>query len=154
LILDEATSSLDSESEALVQAALEVLMQGRTTFVIAHRLATVLGAHKILVVEDGRIVQQGTHAQLLAAGGRYHDLYRQQFAAEEPVRGSTAASESRPRAVAARVMPLPVHTDFTPNGDQPGALQAIVEGLNDGLRFQPLLGATGTGKTFTMAKII
>lgn len=83
LILDEATSSLDSESEALVQAALEVLMRGRTTFVIAHRLATVLGADTILVVNEGRIVQRGTHAELLARGGLYADLYRQQFAAEE-----------------------------------------------------------------------
>ena len=83
LILDEATSSLDSESEALVQAALEVLMRGRTTFVIAHRLATVLGADTILVVDAGRIVQRGTHTELLEAGGLYADLYRQQFAGEE-----------------------------------------------------------------------
>lgn len=83
LVLDEATSSLDSESEALVQAALEVLMRGRTTFVIAHRLATVLGADTILVVEAGRIVQRGTHAELLARGGLYADLYRQQFAGDE-----------------------------------------------------------------------
>ncbi len=85
LILDEATSSLDSESEALVQAALEVLMRGRTTFVIAHRLATVLGADKILVVENGSIVQRGTHAELLAAGGLYADLFNQQFAAQTAI---------------------------------------------------------------------
>lgn len=91
LILDEATSSLDSESEALVQAALEVLMRGRTTFVIAHRLATVLGADTILVVDGGRIVQRGTHAQLLTAGGLYADLYRQQFAAESGARGNAHA---------------------------------------------------------------
>lgn len=83
LILDEATSSLDSESEALVQAALEVLMRGRTTFVIAHRLATVKGADTILVVDSGRIVQRGTHAELLRAGGLYAELYERQFASEE-----------------------------------------------------------------------
>lgn len=82
LILDEATSSLDSESEALVQAALEVLMRGRTTFVIAHRLSTVIRADQTLVLEGGRIVQRGTHAQLLATPGLYQNLYRQQFAAQ------------------------------------------------------------------------
>lgn len=79
LILDEATSSLDSESEALVQEALEVLMQGRTTFVIAHRLSTIRSADKIVVLEAGRIVQQGTHQELLAAGGLYKELYELQF---------------------------------------------------------------------------
>lgn len=82
LILDEATSSLDSESEALVQAALEVLMRGRTTFVIAHRLSTVLKADLTLVLQDGRIVQRGTHAQLLASDGPYRNLYLKQFGAE------------------------------------------------------------------------
>lgn len=79
LILDEATSSLDSESEMLVQEALETLMQGRTTFVIAHRLSTVRRADVIVVLEDGRVVQQGTHEELLAAGGLYRDLYELQF---------------------------------------------------------------------------
>ncbi len=79
LILDEATSSLDSESEALVQAALEVLMEGRTTFVIAHRLATILGADRVVVLNEGLIVETGTHAQLLAARGLYYDLYERQF---------------------------------------------------------------------------
>ena len=79
LILDEATSSLDSESEALVQAALEHLMAGRTTFVIAHRLATVLRADRIVVLDRGRIVQQGTHSALLAKPGLYRELYRRQF---------------------------------------------------------------------------
>jgi subfamily B ATP-binding cassette protein MsbA len=79
LILDEATSSLDSESEALVQAALERLMSGRTTFVIAHRLATVLSADRIVVLDRGRIVGQGTHSSLLAQGGLYRELYRRQF---------------------------------------------------------------------------
>ncbi len=80
LILDEATSSLDSESESLVQAALEVLMRGRTTFVIAHRLATVRRADRILVLTGGRIVESGAHEELLAAKGVYADLYQLQFA--------------------------------------------------------------------------
>ena len=82
LILDEATSSLDSESEALVQDALETLMRGRTVFVIAHRLSTVRNADRIIVLADGRAVQQGTHGQLLAQGGLYEALYRRQFQEE------------------------------------------------------------------------
>jgi len=80
LILDEATSQLDSESEALVQQALANLMRGRTTLVIAHRLSTVMRASRIVVMEDGRIVEQGTHEQLLARGGTYKRLYDLQFA--------------------------------------------------------------------------
>jgi len=84
LILDEATSSLDSESEMLVQSALERLMRGRTTFVIAHRLSTVVGADRIVVLDGGRVVQTGDHAQLLAAGGLYRDLYETQFRSVQP----------------------------------------------------------------------
>ena len=80
LILDEATSSLDSESEALVQQALEVLMKGRTTLVIAHRLSTVRNAKRIIVLEAGRIVQEGNHDDLLTQGGLYKELYDKQFA--------------------------------------------------------------------------
>jgi subfamily B ATP-binding cassette protein MsbA len=83
LILDEATSSLDSESEAMIQAGLHELMQGRTTFVIAHRLSTIRRADQILVVEQGRIVERGNHAQLFALGGRYYDLYTRQHGLEE-----------------------------------------------------------------------
>jgi subfamily B ATP-binding cassette protein MsbA len=79
LILDEATSSLDSESETLVQKALGNLMKGRTTFIIAHRLSTVGYAHRILVIVDGRIVEEGVHEQLLARRGEYHKLYQLQF---------------------------------------------------------------------------
>ena len=83
LILDEATSSLDSESEAMIQAGLNQLMVGRTTFVIAHRLSTIRRADQILVVEQGRIVERGNHAELFALGGRYFDLYTRQHGLEE-----------------------------------------------------------------------
>jgi ABC-type multidrug transport system fused ATPase/permease subunit len=82
LILDEATSSLDSESEALIQEGLRYLMQGRTTFVIAHRLSTIRRADQILVIEAGRIIERGTHESLYAAGGRYYDLYTKQHGVE------------------------------------------------------------------------
>jgi len=79
LILDEATSALDSESESLVQEALERIMQGRTVFIIAHRLATVRRVDRILIVEKGRVVESGTHSELIAEGGRYARFYAQQF---------------------------------------------------------------------------
>jgi ATP-binding cassette subfamily B protein len=79
LLLDEATSALDAESETLVQTALEELMRHRTTLVIAHRLATVLSCDRILVMDQGRIVEQGTHAELVAANGLYARLARLQF---------------------------------------------------------------------------
>nr|MBA3887774.1 ATP-binding cassette domain-containing protein [Acidobacteriota bacterium] len=79
LVLDEATSSLDSESEALIQDGLRSLRRGRTTFVIAHRLSTIRSADQILVLEHGEIVERGTHAELLALGGRYRTLYDKQY---------------------------------------------------------------------------
>src|SRR5690606_6409578 len=79
LLLDEATSALDAESERLVQQALERLMQGRTTLVIAHRLATVRAADRIVVMDQGRIVEEGTHAALSGAGGLYARLAALQF---------------------------------------------------------------------------
>jgi len=83
LILDEATSSLDSESEGFIQDGLRSLRRGRTTFVIAHRLSTIQSADQILVMEGGEIVERGTHAELLARGGRYRQLYDKQYRFEK-----------------------------------------------------------------------
>src|SRR3984893_12368856 len=99
LILDEATSSLDSESDALIQEGLRYLMRGRTTFVLAHRLSTVRRADQILVIEAGRIIERGTHDSLYAAGGRYYELYTKQHGVESnlflaPGEGSSALEES------------------------------------------------------------
>ncbi len=91
VVLDEATAHLDSESEAAVQRALENVLEGRTSLVIAHRLSTVRNADLILVVADGRIVERGRHDDLLAAGGLYADLYRTQFASQERERVTTSA---------------------------------------------------------------
>jgi subfamily B ATP-binding cassette protein MsbA len=79
LILDEATSSLDSESEALIQSGMNFLMTGRTTFVIAHRLSTIRSADQILVIENGRIIERGTHESLYRLKSRYYDLYKRQY---------------------------------------------------------------------------
>ena len=92
LLLDEATSALDSESETLVQGALETLMKGRTTLVIAHRLATIVNAHRILVIEAGCVVEEGTHASLMAANGLYARLARLQF--ETGAAALTAVAEA------------------------------------------------------------
>ena len=82
LILDEATSSLDSESESMIQDGLRSLRTGRTTFVIAHRLSTIISSEQILVIEDGEIVERGHHEALLKKGGRYRELYDRQYRVE------------------------------------------------------------------------
>src|SRR5690606_26939789 len=96
LILDEATSALDNESERQVQASLEHLMAGRTTLVIAHRLSTVQKADCIVVLDRGRIVEQGSHAELLAADGLYASLYRLQFREETEPASDTPAAQAGP----------------------------------------------------------
>jgi subfamily B ATP-binding cassette protein MsbA len=94
LLLDEATSALDSDSERYIQASLERLMKGRTTFVVAHRLSTIERADRIVVMEGGRIVEQGNHAHLLAAGGLYSHLHRIQFSAPAAAPAASAPSTS------------------------------------------------------------
>ncbi|MFQ6132465.1 MAG: ABC transporter ATP-binding protein [Armatimonadota bacterium] len=98
LILDEATSSLDSEAEALIQEALDKLMQDRTTFVIAHRLSTVMNADEILVIDEGRIVERGTHLELAEAGGVYQRLCRVQFRQSEEMLAGRPAQQRGKRA--------------------------------------------------------
>ena len=78
LVMDEATSSVDTETEQHIQQGLARVLEGRIAFVIAHRLSTIRNASRILVIEDGRITESGSHAELMAAGGHYYDLYRQQ----------------------------------------------------------------------------
>ena len=109
LLLDEATASLDSESEARIQDGLRALRQGRTTFVIAHRLSTIQGADQILVLEGGEIVERGTHDQLLALDGRYRQLYDKQYRFEKD-RFVNPGEELAAEAVAARVPPAPAGT--------------------------------------------
>jgi ABC-type multidrug transport system fused ATPase/permease subunit len=79
LILDEATSSVDTQTEQIIQKALRRLLKGRTSFVIAHRLSTITNADRIVVIHDGRIIEQGSHAELLKKQGMYYDLYRTGF---------------------------------------------------------------------------
>jgi ABC-type multidrug transport system fused ATPase/permease subunit len=114
LILDEATSSLDSESEAMIQHGLAHLMKGRTTFVIAHRLSTIRRADQILVVEGGNIVERGTHPELFALHGRYWDMYTRQHALDDnlflaPGEGDVIPDEAPvPTGASARAVPAPI----------------------------------------------
>ncbi|MDQ3237078.1 MAG: ATP-binding cassette domain-containing protein, partial [Actinomycetota bacterium] len=85
LILDEATSNIDTRTEAIIQDALATLLKGRTSVVIAHRLSTIRGADVILAIRDGRIAERGTHAELLEKNGLYADLYRRQFRERVPL---------------------------------------------------------------------
>ncbi|RPH56820.1 ATP-binding cassette domain-containing protein, partial [bacterium] len=107
LILDEATSSLDSESEAAIQEGLAELMKGRTTFVIAHRLSTIRRADAILVLEDGRIVEQGRHQELLALRGRYHALYTRQYDLESNLFRNPGEQETPPEEAEEGARPAP-----------------------------------------------
>jgi ABC-type multidrug transport system fused ATPase/permease subunit len=93
LILDEATSNLDTESERLIEDALAKLLVGRTTLIIAHRLSTVQRADRLVVLEHGRIVEEGTHGELLALGGMYARLYQRQFREVVPVLAEQEAGE-------------------------------------------------------------
>ena len=116
LILDEATSSLDSESEQMIQEGLSYLMQGRTTFVIAHRLSTIRRADQILVVEQGQVVERGTHEDLYALGGRYNELYTKQHGLEAnlflaPGEGAAAA--------------IPPDGSVSKNADEPALADAL-----------------------------
>jgi ATP-binding cassette, subfamily B, bacterial len=97
LLLDEATSHLATVSEQLIQAALKPLFAGRTTIASAHRLSTVLAADQILVLDHGRLVEQGTHAELLAVGGLHAQLFQRQFQAQEPAVASSAADRTSSR---------------------------------------------------------
>lgn len=98
LILDEATANIDTETEALIQSALEVLKKGRTTFIIAHRLSTIRSADQILVLHRGEIVEQGTHDELLAKGGRYYQMYQLQ--------GGTVDTSAQPTGVMQPIQPI------------------------------------------------
>ena len=124
LILDEATSSLDSESEALIQEGLRYLMRGRTTFVIAHRLSTVRRADQILVVEGGRIIERGTHESFYAAGGRYYDLYTKQHGVEMNLFLAPGEGSERDEAV-------PQNADTASNGQRDSMLPEAIRLIQD-----------------------
>jgi ABC-type multidrug transport system fused ATPase/permease subunit len=121
LILDEATSSLDSESEALIQEGLRYLMRGRTTFVIAHRLSTIRRAEQILVVQEGRILERGTHESLYATRGRYYELYTKQHAVETNLFLAPGEGDATPEQTTVTNGPNAASTE----GGLPEAIRAI-----------------------------
>ena len=96
LILDEATSSVDTRTERLIQKAFEQLLKGRTSFVIAHRLSTIRNADLVMMLRDGEIIERGTHNELLAKKGAYYDLYMSQFRREEEPATNGKVSETVP----------------------------------------------------------
>jgi ATP-binding cassette, subfamily B, beta-glucan exporter len=102
LILDEATSALDAVTETKVNAALDEVMRGRTTFVIAHRLSTIRNATRILVFDNGRVIESGTFDELVAKGGHFAALAKAQFMVHESVRASVTAAETAASAVKSR----------------------------------------------------
>ena len=107
LVLDEALSSVDAENEAVIQQALDRLMAGRTTLILAHRLSSVIGADRILVLEDGAVVQSGTHAELIAQDGPYRALMGPQLAEHDDTRDRSAAAEPAARRWRRRRPPAP-----------------------------------------------
>src|SRR4030081_199045 len=125
LILDEATSSLDSESEALIQEGLRYLMQGRTTFVIAHRLSTIRRADQILVVENGKIAERGTHESLYAAQGRYHELYIKQLGVDTNMFLAPGEGDSIPESAEGET----ARTNGRADSGEPDAIR-IIRGQN------------------------
>ena len=122
LLLDEATSALDAQSEKIVQEALEKLSKGRTTLVIAHRLSTIRSAHKIVVMDKGQVIDQGTHNDLLARGGLYADLYRLQYSD-----GKTITDN---RGVAARDGRLPDNAEDTKDSARPGLTSRVFDSVS------------------------
>ena len=110
LILDEATSSLDTESEALIQQGLAELMKGRTTFVIAHRLSTIRSADQILVMEEGRIVERGSHQELMARRSRYYELYTRQAGLEANRESEEEPESEKPTRPEGAPSPLQILT--------------------------------------------
>jgi ATP-binding cassette subfamily B protein len=129
LIMDEATSSLDSHSEALIQAALQPLLHGRTSLVIAHRLSTILAADVILVIDHGQLVERGTHQELLALGGLYAKLYEQQFKPRQrrAALAAEAAPEQEPEAGEDGREPLAIAGSGSGRGDGSGGGRRLID---------------------------